>query len=419
MSKELNSKSLLKIVIIGIVLYCGIQHYAILLKALLYLFKLVFPFLLGGAIAFIINVPMRGVEKLLFPKKENMAKLRRVLAYILTLLMIMGVIGIALFVIIPQISSTIMLIVDRVPSAFKAFQNWIFLITENLPNVQAYINDLDINWGSLSTYAINMIKTAGTTIFSSGISVISGIIGGITNFVVAFIFSIYILLQKEKLSTQGKKVLYAIWKEGTADKILYIGRLSNKVFSNFLSGQCIEAVILGAMFFVTLSIFQLPYALLIGVIIALTALIPIFGAFIGCVIGAFLIMMVNPMQALWFIVIFLVLQQIENNLIYPYVVGGSIGLPSIWVLVAVMVGGNLLGIAGILIFIPFCSVCYALFREFVYKRLKERKINAAKWEVIPEPEKKEKKIKKKRANKEEVIDDNEATKKEEQKNNDK
>lgn len=401
MSKELNSKSLLKIVVIGIVLYCGIQHYAVLLKVLLYLFQLVFPFLLGGAIAFIINVPMRGLEKRLFPKKENMDTFRRILAYVLTVLIILGIIGLALFVVIPQISSTVMIIVDRIPSAFKAFQNWIYDATDKLPKLHAYIEELDINWGSLSTYAINLIKTAGTTAFSSGISLVSGIIDGITNCVVAFIFSIYILLQKEKLSTQAKKVLYALCKEASADRVLYIARLSNKVFSNFLSGQCIEAVILGTMFFITLSILQLPYALLIGVIIALTAIIPIFGAFVGCVIGAFLIMMVNPIQALCFIGIFLLLQQIENNLIYPHVVGGSIGLPSIWVLVAVMVGVNLLGIAGILIFIPLCSVCYALFREYIYDRLKEKNVAQIKWEEVPAPEpkqdnKKEKKPRKKK-----------------------
>lgn len=389
MDKELNSKSLLKIVVIGIILYCVIQHYAIVLSLLLYLFQLIFPFILGGAIAFIINVPMRGLEKRLFPKKENMGTFRRVLAYMLTLLIILGIIGLALFVIIPQISSTVMLIVKRVPPAFKTFQNWIYAATTNLPKVQSYIEDMDINWSSLSTYAINIIKSAGTTIFSSGVSVVSGIIGGITDCVVAFIFSIYILLQKEKLSIQGKKVLYALWKEPTADKILYIGRLSNKVFSNFLSGQCIEALILGTMFFITLSIFQLPYALLIGVVISLTALIPIFGAFIGCFIGAFLIIMVNPIQAVWFVIIFLILQQIEGNLIYPHVVGGSIGLPSIWVLVAVMVGGSLLGIAGILIFIPFCSVCYSLFREYIYKRLKEKNVSKEKWEMIPVPDVKE------------------------------
>lgn len=382
MNKELNYKSLLKIVVIGILVYCGIQNYPIILGILAKLLSLLFPFILGGAIAFIINVPMSGLEKRLFPKKENVEKIRRVLAYILTLLLITATIGLALFVIIPQISDTIMLIVKQVPSAFKAFQQWIYVVTDQLPTVQAYIEKLNINWGSLSSYAVQFLKSAGTTVFSSGISVVSGIVGGITNFVVAFIFSIYILLQKEKLSTQGKKVLFAVFKENKADRILYIGRLANKIFSNFLSGQCIEAVILGTMFFITLSLFHIPYALLIGVIISLTALIPIFGAFIGCAIGAFLLVMVDPMQALWFVVIFLVLQQIENNLIYPYVVGGSIGLPSIWVLVAVMIGGNLFGVAGILIFIPLCSVFYALFREYVYKRLNEKKISSDKWEIV-------------------------------------
>lgn len=384
MSTELNYKSLLKIVIIGILLYCCIQNHTIILGLFAHIFHLIFPFILGGTIAFIINVPMRGIEKRLLYKQKNVDSLRRVLAYILTLLIIIGILGLALFVIIPQISDTIMLIVKRIPPAFKSFQNWIYLVTENIPTVQAYIEKLDINWTSLSSYAVSFLKSAGTTVFESGISVISSIVGGVTNCVVAFIFSIYILLQKEKLSTQCKKILYALCKEKTADRILYIGRLTNKIFSNFLSGQCIEALILGTMFFITLSIFQIPYALLIGVIIAITALIPIFGAFIGCILGAFLIVMVNPMQALWFVIIFLVLQQVENNLIYPHVVGGSIGLPSIWVLVAVMIGGNLLGIAGIIIFIPLCSVFYALFREYIYKRLSEKNVDTDKWEVVCE-----------------------------------
>ena len=394
MKKEWSEKSLLKIVIIGILLYCGIQNYMIIWHFLEKILNLVFPFILGGAIAFIINVPMRELEKKLFPKKENCQGIRRICAYLLTLVIILGIIGLALFVIIPQVSSTAMLIVKRVPPAFKTFQNWLYKVTADLPNVQTYIQDMDIDWTKLSSYAISFIQSAGTSVFTSGISVISGIVGGITSFLVAFIFSIYILFQKEKLSVQGKKILYAMLTEAKADRILYIARLSNKIFSNFLSGQCIEAVILGSMFFVTLTIFRMPYALLIGVIIALTALIPIFGAFIGCFIGAFLIIMVNPIQAIWFVVIFLVLQQIEGNLIYPHVVGGSIGLPSIWVLVAVMVGGNLLGIAGILLFIPFSSVCYALFREYIYNRLKEKQVDKVKWENIPKTEPKNKQPKK-------------------------
>lgn len=165
--------------------------------------------------------------------------------------------------------------------------------------------------------------------------------------------------------------------EKIVNKITYVAKLSNETFSNFITGQCLEALILGTMFFVTLSIIRLPYALLIGVLIAFTALIPIFGAFIGCIVGAFLMIMVSPMKALIFVIVFIVLQQIEGNLIYPKVVGGSVGLPSLWVLAAVTIGSSLMGVAGMLFFIPFTSVIYTLVRDGhinVLNRKKQKKI---------------------------------------------
>ena len=178
--------------------------------------------------------------------------------------------------------------------------------------------------------------------------------------------------QKEKLHVQIRKVFFAFIPIQKAEAFLKICSLTYQTFANFLTGQCVEAVILGSMFVVTLSILKMPYALLIGTLIAFTALIPIFGAFIGCAVGCFLIFMVSPKQAILFIIVFLILQQIEGNLIYPHVVGGSVGLPSIWVLAAVTIGGNLMGIVGMLIFIPLVSVLYTIFREFVYLRLKEK-----------------------------------------------
>ena len=202
---------------------------------------------------------------------------------------------------------------------------------------------------------------------------------GVVTFVIAFTFSIYVLFQKERLARQAKQILYAVFPEKATEKILSVAALSNQVFSSFLSGQCVEAVILGTLFVITMSILGMPYAMLTGIVIAITALIPIFGAFIGCVIGMLLIVMVDPVQAVWFLVLFLVLQQIEGNLIYPHVVGSSVGLPSIWVLVAVTVGGNMFGILGILVFIPLCSVLYALFAMFVKKRLREREVPESRW----------------------------------------
>ena len=179
-------------------------------------------------------------------------------------------------------------------------------------------------------------------------------------FFIAFVFAVYILLQKEKLGRQAKKVLFAFVRKGRAEAVLEVLALTYKTFSGFLTGQCVEALILGAMFVITMTLFRLPYALLTGIVIAFTALVPVFGAFIGCAVGAFLI--------------FMVLQQIEGNLIYPHVVGNSVGLPSIWVLAAVSVGGSLMGIVGMLIFIPLMSVVYALFREVVYIKLRQKNI---------------------------------------------
>ena len=222
---------------------------------------------------------------------------------------------------------------------------------------------------------IDFFRNGAGSVLNSTLTAARSIVSGLTTFFISFVFAVYILLQKEKLSVQAKKVLFAFARKGRAEATLEVLALTYNTFSSFLTGQCVEAVILGSMFVVTMTILKLPYALLVGILIAFTALIPIFGAFIGCVVGAFLIFMVDPVKALIFIVMFLVLQQIEGNLIYPHVVGSSVGLPSIWVLAAVTIGGNLLGIVGMLIFIPLVSVVYALFREIVYLKLKQRKIS--------------------------------------------
>lgn len=207
-------------------------------------------------------------------------------------------------------------------------------------------------------------------------SAVGSLVSGFATFFIAFSFACYVLFQKEKLHVQIRKIFFAFIPKQKATMFLDICSLTYRTFANFLTGQCVEAVILGSMFVITLSILKMPYALLIGVLIAFTALIPVFGAFIGCVMGCFLIFMVSAKQAILFIVVFLVLQQIEGNLIYPHVVGGSVGLPSIWVLAAVTIGGNLMGIVGMLVFIPLVSVLYTIFREFVYSRLKKQHIKS-------------------------------------------
>lgn len=379
-SKE-TKKHLMQIIAFAILLYCGIENFDVVVSAFRFVMGIIMPFLIGGVIAFILNVPMKKIEKHLFQKNKKMEKFRRPLAYILALVCVIGVLVLAMVVVVPELGNTVTMLAEQIPVAVKSAQRWFVEIPEKWPALAPAIEELDLDWASLSSSAVAFVQELASGVVSSGVGFFSGVVSGVTSFVIGFVFSIYVLLQKEKLTGQAKQILYAVFSDKVTEKIISVARLSNQVFSNFLSGQCLEAVILGTMFVIAMTICRMPYAMLVGIVIAITALIPIFGAFIGCVIGMFLIVMVNPIQALWFLVLFLVLQQVEGNLIYPYVVGGSIGLPSIWVLVAVTVGGNLFGIAGILIFIPLCSVLYALFRTFVKKRLAERKIPESKWKA--------------------------------------
>ncbi len=378
LSKQ-TKKQLMQLIAFAIALYCGLEHFDVVLDVFHALWGILLPFVLGGAIAFIINVPMRAIERKLFNKNAKLAKFKRIAAYLLTLLCVIGVFALALVVVIPELGNTITLLMEQIPAAIEGLQKWSMELEKEWPALEPFIEELDIDWKSLSATAVGMVQGIAAGLLNSGMGLFSGIVNGVVTFFIGFVFSIYVLFQKERLSGQAKQILYAFLPERAAEKVLSVGALSHRVFSSFLSGQCLEAVILGTLFVIAMTILRMPYAMLTGIVIALTALVPLVGAFIGCAVGMILIVMVNPIQALWFLILFLVLQQVEGNLIYPQVVGSSVGLPSIWVLAAVTVGGNLFGIMGILMFIPLCSVLYALFGGMVKRRLKERGVPREKW----------------------------------------
>ena len=367
--------------------YWGLQNLAVLLAALRALLSLASPFLLGCAIAFILNVPMRAVERRL-PAGAGGA--RRPLAFVLTLVLVLGVLALAGLVIVPKLGEAASSVAQQAQRFFIRLPAALAGLEERLPELQTALSGLDVDWQALSGKALELLQELGTSLVNSGmggvasgVSLVGGVVSGISTFFIGLVFAVYLLLQKEKLGGQARRCLYALLPERAADRVLAVAALSNRTFSSFLSGQCLEAVILGSMFTVSMAVLRMPYAVLVGVLIALTALIPIVGAFIGCAVGALLILLSSPMQALAFIVLFLVLQQVEGNLIYPHVVGSSVGLPSIWVLAAVTVGGKLMGILGMLVFIPLCSVVYALFRRYVRDRLAARNIPAEK--LAPPP----------------------------------
>lgn len=370
-------KSIMLLILFTVMLYVGLQNIDVVLGVLGTMIGLVFPFILGGGIAFVLNVPMSFLERNIFGRgrlknSRRAAKAARPVSLILALLLVILIIMIAGFVILPELGSTVMGLGKGIETGIRNLQIWIDSTFQNNSAIVEWANSLEIEPQKMVDSIMGVLQNGVNNILSSAVTVTVGIANTAMNASIAFVFACYILIQKEKLMIQAKKALFALLPEKTVEYLLHVCTLANNTFSRFVTGQCIEAVILGTMFFVAMTVFQFPYAMLVGVLIAFTALIPIFGAFIGCVISALLILLVSPMKALLFLILFLVLQQIEGNLIYPHVVGGSVGLPSVWVLVAVTVGGSLMGVAGMLIFIPLVSVIYALFREWMYKSLKKK-----------------------------------------------
>ena len=334
-------------------------------------FGMLLPFIIGSGIAFILNVPMRWFEQTINQKKQH--KGSRGVSLLLAILLVIGVIAVVMVVVGPELIRTLSGLQESLPRFLVNIQKKLEQLFAENPDILVDVESLDVDWKQMTENAIGFVKSGAGTVLDSTFAAMQSLVNGVTAVGIGFIFAIYILLQKETLARQCRKLVYAFLPYRTADWLMQVTRLTEQTFSSFMTGQCMEAVILGAMFFVTLTVLGMPYALLIGVLIGFTALIPMVGAFIGCVVGVFLILLVNPMQALIFIGIFLLLQQIEGNLIYPHVVGNSVGLPSIWVLAAVTLGGSMMGILGMLVFIPLVSVCYALLKEEVNRRLERKK----------------------------------------------
>ena len=375
---KISIKKIRELIVFTALLVVALWKFDMVLGVLKTIWRIIFPFILGGAIAFLTNVPMSFLERTIFKKakKENkiVKKLSRPISLLLTVVLVVGVIALVMFGVIPQLTRTMGTLVTSINDFIPQMQSWIGEFFHNNQEIMNLVDQIEFDPDQAIKWGISLLGNGAGNMMNTTMSAVGSIVSGVATFFIAFSFACYILFQKEKLHIQIRKVFFAFLPRQKADTFLKVCSLTYRTFANFLAGQCLEAVILGSMFVVTLSILRMPYALLIGILIAFTALIPIFGAFIGCAVGSFLIFMVNPQQAILFVIVFLVLQQIEGNLIYPHVVGESVGLPSIWVLAAVTIGGNLMGIVGMLVFIPLLSVIYTIFREFVYLRLKKQNI---------------------------------------------
>lgn len=364
---KIDYKKILEIVLIGIGCYWALNNFQIILDIFNSILAVIMPFLLGIMIAFILNVLMIGIEKILsrFILDKKYTSFKRVISIIVSLLIVIGVIGIIITLIIPELTNAIKVIVKSFPETFEQLQVWINQNGNSFSQLETWINSVDLN--SIASELSGLFKIGLTGMLGSTVDVISMFFTSILNLVVGIVFALYILMSKETLKRQSHKLIDAYIPKRISVKLLEVGTLARTTFSNFVIGQTVEAFILGTLCAVGMAVLNLPYAPMVGSLVGITAFVPIVGAFIGGGIGAFMILTVDPMQALIFIIFLVGLQQLEGDLIYPRVVGSSVGLPSIWVLFAVTVGGGLWGITGMLFSVPVLSVVYALIKGHVNK----------------------------------------------------
>ncbi len=357
------------VVLIGIFAYWGLNNLEIISGWFGTIYKVFFPFILGFVLAYILNIPTMKIEKLLkkiIPDKYKKQKLIRFLSILFSLLLMVLVVVFIAFLLIPELIENIELLMKNIPGIIDKAEVFILDLADKYPEVQAQIEEAFSKGGTVTKLLSNILNY----FINGAIGFVSDLFSGIVNIFTALIFAVYMLAQKESLVSKIKAMVYAFFDKKKSRKIMEIASLSNKTFTNFISGQCVEAVILGTIIFVVSLLCGFPYAILIGVLTAVTALIPIFGAFIALGVGTLLIAISNPLQAIIFVLVFFVVQQIEGNFIYPKVVGKSVGLSPLFTLLAITVGGNLCGVVGMLIGLPLASIVYTLLKDDINNKLK-------------------------------------------------
>ena len=366
-NKKMERQIVRLIIFSGIVLW-AVFNYKIFIDFVSFVIKLFLPLIVGIAIAFIINVPMKQIERKVFNiDKRKHKKMIRVISLVLSIVIIFGVIGLILFLVIPELISAINMVGQTIPKDFTWVNDIANKLSDLYPSLEQYIKEIDTK--SLIETSINSAGNFVTVI----IGFLSSLISRIIIFFIGFILSIYILLDKENLARQCNKLMTAFTSDDVRNNVIKVVKLSNTTFTNFITGQCLDAILIATLLFIIMSLLHIPYALIIAVLFAVTALIPYIGAFIALAVGVLLIAVTNPIMSLWYVIIFFALQQLDENFTYPKIVGKSVGLPALWALLAALIGGSVFGFIGVIISIPLSSIIYALFREYVNERIKKKK----------------------------------------------
>lgn len=371
-------KRVLLIITFAIVLIFAVFNLNQLLSIANRVIQIFTPFFMGIVFAFILNLVVKLFEERIFRRLNERnhkiwVRCRRGVCILIAFILLFGIVGLICFLIIPELLNSIKVLTDNIPYYAAEFSKWVNDLLAQYNITQEYLSTLKLDWGSLIERLTAFVSDGGKAVMSWTMGVTTGVI----NLITGLVFAIYMLASKEKLIRNVKRVLFAFLPKEKAKTVVSVGSLANQIFSGFVSGQFTEALILGTLCYLGMSILHIPYALLVSVIISVTSLIPIFGAYIGAVLGGFVILFVDPLSCLWFIIFLVLLQNFEGNVIYPRVVGGSIGLPGLWVMLAIFVCGDLFGLIGVLLGVPTFSVLYALLKIVTAKRLEKKDISYA------------------------------------------
>lgn len=370
---ELNKKNIKRILLLvacSIILYWALNNLSTLGKLLGSFFSLFSPLLIGAGIAYVMNLLLKAIERLwdmALKKAPELwrVKLKRPICLTATILLFLGIIFAIFFILIPRLEEAGSTLIANVPGYITQIQNWWGSLVDFAAGHGVTLPELSMNVEDATKFISKILSSDSSNVVNTTIDITTSILGALVNILLALVFSVYMLAQKETLISQSRRLLLAALPRKAGQRTMHILKLTNNAFSSFVTGQVTEAFILGSLCCIGMLILRLPYALPVSVIISFTSLIPIFGAWIGAATGAFLIVFVSPIKALTFLIFLLILQQVEGNLIYPKVVGKSVGLPGLWVLAAVTIGGGIFGMLGMLLGVPICSVIYALVQDFI------------------------------------------------------
>ena len=370
--KWFGERRIVRLMLLAALLALGVIHIEFIINTVMLLWRVASPLMVGAVIAYILEIIIKRLEKIVFPGTKNrwLQKSRRGICILLSALLLLSLVALMIYTVIPGLVDAFTLLGKELPNYFNDVKEWLLSTFQNVPQVSDYLNELNLEWDSVQERIVNwaMNGVIDGELLSSTVTVIGAVSGGIANFFISCIFGLFLLAGKQTLTRQFHSVMNAAATERTNRRVMWVLTAANRCFSGFIVGQSVNGLVLGILTWLGMRIIGMPYALMVGVLSGTTSLIPIIGGYIGAVLGTFLVFTASPGMALWFLLFIVSLQTVQGNLLYPRLVGNSVGLPSLWVLAAVSVGGGLGGIGGMIVAVPITATVYALLQEWVQKK---------------------------------------------------